>query len=67
MTNNSTSDELKNFGFVNDCYKSEKFKNIQPLPQYLIKIICCYFCHEEIYLLERLGAHWKINVDHILQ
>ncbi len=47
----------------------ECFIDMQPLPQYLIKIICYYFSHEEIYLLEKhkSGAHWKINVDYILQ
>jgi len=64
IINNSKRDEITCFGFINYCYKSNNFINIQLLPQYLIKIICSYFCHEEIYLLKRgTGEHWKINVD----
>ncbi len=68
ILNNSKRDELTCFGFVNKCYKKEQFEGVQLLPQYLIKFISCYFCHEEIYLLARAtGHHWKINIDFILQ
>eukprot|EP01084_Bolivina_argentea_P015580 29197_1 len=66
--NNSKHDEIATFGFVNGCYKAANFVGVQILPHYLIKIIGCYFCHEEIHLLRRdSGEHWEINVDHILQ
>eukprot|EP01084_Bolivina_argentea_P015570 29176_1 len=68
LMNDSKRNEMITFGFVRDCYKAETFVGVRSLPQYLIKIVCCYFCIEEIYLLKRnSGLHWKINVDCILQ
>eukprot|EP01084_Bolivina_argentea_P072619 131857_1 len=72
IMNNSNRDEVVSYGFMRDCYKSENFINVQLLPENLTKIICCYYCYEEVYLLKKCqctgtSEHWKISVDYILQ
>eukprot|EP01084_Bolivina_argentea_P300347 517890_1 len=39
ITNNKYNDELLTFGFINKCYKSNKFINLKHLPVDLIKLI----------------------------
>ena len=70
ISNDPEGDELITFGFINDCYKSNNFQNVQVLPFYLIQLISHWLCIQEIYLLQygvKGGGHWKIDVDDILQ
>merc|ERR1712130_67608 len=60
---NEKLDELMVFGFVNRCFASSEFQNIQRLPHYLIRLIAEWISNEWIYLIkERFdgnGEHWK--------
>eukprot|EP01084_Bolivina_argentea_P251776 422425_1 len=68
MVNNEYSDKLLSCGFINQCFNSSEFNNIQVLPHYLIKLIRTFVCTEFIHLLieDEDGSHWKINVDDII-
>ncbi len=60
----SIRDNVTSVGFVRDCFKRDEYIAMQPLPEYLIKIIVGYFCREQIYLIERFkGTQWKIDID----
>ena len=70
MVNNSENDELLTFGFVNKCFRSSQFNDIQALPYYLITLIGNWVCSEFIHIVNtdhNGGNHWKINVEAIMQ
>ena len=64
---NEKRDELAVFGFVNQCFASSEYQNIQRLPFYLIRLIAEWISNEYIHLIDiENGKHWKIHIDHIL-
>ncbi len=67
MANNSQNDELLTFGFVNECFRSSQFNDIQVLPYYLVKLIGNWVCYEFIHIVADDGKHWRLNIDTILQ
>ena len=67
-------DELLTFGFIEQCWKSPKYKDIIKLPRYLIKLVNRYVLNQLIHVFcgnwddeETENAHWLINVNDILQ
>ena len=79
ITRNEENEDLLTFGFVRKCYKLSKFRNIQFMPFYLIKLIRKWICYETVHLItipsndksddkEICAAnHWTIDVDQIIQ
>ena len=73
LTRNKEFDDLLTFGYVHECYKMEKFKDMQVIPFYLIRFIGKWICCETIHLFTLHGdkdmtrKHWTIDVDKIMQ
>lgn len=67
MMTNEKRDEVMVYGFVNQCFESEEYQNIQRLPKYLIQLISQWISNEYIHLIDQMtGNHWKIHIDEIL-
>jgi len=65
---NPKQDEFLVFGFVNDSYRNEKFKNMIQFPTYLTRLMTKYFCTEYIHVLGKYDhQHFKINVDYLIE
>merc|ERR1712228_273724 len=60
--------ELMVFGFINQCFDSAEYANIQRLPFYLIQFIALWVSNDEwIHVISRQNVrHWKIHADTIL-
>ena len=67
ITRDDARDELLTFGFINHCYTSSQFRNVQLLPHYLIRLITNWICHENIHLISTDGDHWFIDIDSFIQ
>ena len=73
ITNNQERDEMVTARFIHDCYKDNKFTDVQSLPHSLIQLISKWYQNEQIYLFKhgdechhKGGEHFTINVDDIL-
>ena len=66
ITRNDNNDNLLTFGFINDCYKNQEFKDVQVLPFYLIKFISNWVYFETIHLIH-CPKHWTIDVDDVIK
>ena len=69
---NEERENLATFGFVHECYKMLKLKDVQIMPFYLIQLIGKWVRYETIHLIatdvnEENKKHWTIGVDKILQ
>ena len=64
---NEQRDELMVFGFVNRCFASSEYQNIQRLPYYLVRLIAEWTSNEWIHLIDDdAKLHWKICLDELL-
>lgn len=67
MMRNEKRDELMAFGFVNHCFVSAEYEDIQKLPFYLIRLIAEWISNEWIHLIYcEENEHWKIHIDEVL-
>ena len=68
-------DELTSFGFIRSTFKKHAFRNVQPLPTYLMEMFTKWYSNEQVYLLKysnmgrdtKVGAQWKISVADIFR
>merc|ERR1712228_143680 len=65
MMRNKKRDELMVFGFINQCFESAEYQNIQRLPYYLVRFIAQWISNEWIHLMV-VNGHWKIHIDEVL-
>ena len=51
LTRNKDYEDVLTFGFVHECYKMLKFKDVQIMPFYLMQVIGKYVRYETIHLI----------------
>ena len=73
ITRNNDKENLLTFGFVNQCFNTKNYENMQQLPFYLIKLIEKWVCFETMHVIiddstedKIQNTHWIIDVDTIL-
>ena len=62
--NDKVKDDITTFGFIRSRWIQCGMNNYSFPPQYLIRIICSYYCNEWIHLFAKNdgGHHWNIDV-----
>ena len=64
MIKNERRDYLMVTGFINECFQTAEYQNVQLLPFYLIQFIARWISNEYIHLMDYFdGEHWKIHID----
>ena len=67
ITKDDNRDSLATFGFVNRCFRKEKYRDIQPLPFYLVKLIENWVSYETLHVIDNpKECHWTIDLDDII-
>merc|ERR1712130_230157 len=67
MIRDTYRDELIVFGFVNQCFASQEFENMQQFSSGFMQFLCQWVSNEYIHLIIPYSCqHWRISVDLIL-
>ena len=66
VINYPKNDELSVFGYIREQWNISGIDDCLYPPRYLIKIINRYYLNEWIHFINKDGAHWKIDVLHII-